>query len=121
MGDIEDSEITETEVTDVVIHDTIAFKSAEKGGGNTGCGTVFCTDNCEFHTFRTRVRPCTIQRKNAAIYFDTVHSQNKIKLKIDVSLSIAVDDKGDPVEIEELEFRNDNFVCVELDPHEHYW
>ena len=121
-GDIEDSEITETEVTGIDFHDTIAFESAEKGGPILVVGRFFVLTNVNFihpdesmSVYDSDVR--------GRIYYDygTVHNQNEIELKIDVSLSIAVDDKGNPVEIEELEFRNDNFAYVELNPLEHYW
>ena len=53
--------------------------------------------------------------------FDIVHSQNEKNLEIDVSLSISVDDKGDPIGIVELEFRNNNFADIELNPYEGFW
>ena len=119
-GDIEDSEITETEVTDVVFHDTIAFKSAAKGGAILVVGRFYVLTIVNF-THPDESTSMYDSDVRGHIYYDTVHNQNEIELKIDVSLSIAVDDKGDPVDIEELEFRNDNFAYVELDPYQHYW
>ena len=119
-GDIENSEITETEVTGIDFRDTIAFESAEKGGPILVVGRFFVLTNVNF-THPDESVSMYDSDVRGHIYYDTVHNQNEIELQIDVSLSIAVDDKGDPVEIEELEFRNDNFVYVELDPHEHYW
>ena len=119
-GDIEDSEITETEVTDVFIHDTIAFKSAEQGGPILVVGRFVVLTIVNFTHPHESTSMYDLE-ENFHMYFGTVYSQNEIELKIDVSLSIAVDDKGDPVDIEELEFRNDNFAYVELYPYEHYW
>ena len=119
-GDIENSEITETEVTGIDFHDTIAFESAEKGGAILVVGRFFVLTNVDF-THPDESISMYDSDVRGHIYYETVHNQNEIELQIDVSLSIAVDDKGDPVEIEELEFRNDNFVYVELDTHEHYW
>ena len=120
VGDIENSEITETEVTGVDFHDPIAFESAEKGGPILVVGrfNVLTIVNFTHPDENTSMYDSEEKRR---IYFDTVQSQNEIELKIDVSLLIAVDDKGYPVEIKELEFRNDNFAYVELDPHGHYW
>ena len=53
-------------------------------------------------------------------YFDMdlgfVECQNEINLKIDVSLSIVVNDEEEPVKIEALEFRNASFIDIKLDP-----
>ena len=38
-----------------------------------------------------------------------------------MSLSISVDDKGDPIGIVELEFRNNNFADIELNSYEGFW
>ena len=119
-GDIENSEITETEVTGIDFHDTIAFESAEKGRPILVVGRFCVLTNVDFTHPDESISMYDSDVRDH-IYYETVHNQNEIELQIDVSLSIAVDDKGDPVEIEELEFRNDNFVYVELDTHEHYW
>ena len=108
-GDIEGSEITQFDVYGIEIKDTIAFKSAKEWGSILVLGRLLVMTYIEF-TFPDESR-----------YFDTMESQNEIELKIDVSLSITVDDEGEPVEIEELEFRNDNFVNIELDPYTDDW
>ena len=119
-GDIEDSEITEAEVISVNFHDTIAFESAEEGGailvvGQCSAPTIVKFSHPDESTYMYD------SEENPDINFDIVNSENEIELKIDVSLSITVDDKGNPVEIEELEFRNNNFFYIELDPNQLYW
>ena len=119
-GSIENSEITETEVTAIAFDDTIAFESAKKGGTLLVVGQFIVLTIMNF-THPDESTSMYDSEEKRRIYFNSVHTKNEIELKIDVSLSIAVDDKGDPVEIEELEFRNNNFAYVELNPHRHYW
>ena len=54
------------------------------------------------------------------IPFEDVSGETEIELSIDVSMTIAVDDKGAPTDIEELSFRNRDFQCVTLYPTETY-
>lgn len=108
VGDIEDSEIIGTEVIDVKIIDTIAFESAEDGGPILVVGRLLAQTFVDF----------TFPEMST---FDIVNCQNEKKLAIDVSLSISVDDKGDPIGIVDLEFRNNNFVHIELNPYEDFW
>lgn len=108
-GDIEGSEITQIEVYDIKIKDTIAFKSAKELGSMLVLGRLLVMTHVDF--------TCP----DESGIFNIVESQNEIDLKIDVSLSITVDEEGEPVEIEELEFRNDNFVNIELDPYSDVW
>ena len=108
-GDIEGSEITQIEVYKVEIKETIAFKSAKEWGSILVLGRLLVMTYVDF-TF-----------PDESGIFSTIESQNEIDLKIDVSLSITVDDNGEPIEIEELEFRNDNFVNIELDPYGDDW
>ena len=119
-GDIEDSEITETEVIHINIDETIAFESVEKGGPILVVGQIYVLTIVNF-THPDENSFVYDPEDGRLLYFDTTHSQNTIELPIDVSLSIAVDDKGNPAEIVELEFRNDNFAFIELNPNEDDW
>lgn len=114
QGNLENSEITEIEVIEVNIDNTIAFKSADEKGPILVAGSFYVLTMVSFtHLQRiTRHDPMDI---------DIVENNNIIELPIDVSLSIAVDDNGNPTEIETLEFRNDRFANVTLDPYEHDW
>ena len=50
------------------------------------------------------------------IPFEDVSGETEIILEAEFSMSILVDENGDPTEIEEFKFRNDKFVWVELNP-----
>ena len=120
LGDIENSEITEKEVININIDKTIAFESAEKGGPILVVGQFYVLTSVYF-THPDEDSFVYDPEDGRLLFFDTAHSDNTIELKIDVSLSIAVNENGDPVEIEKLEFRNDNFAYVELHVYEYDW
>lgn len=54
------------------------------------------------------------------IPFEDVSGETEVTLDVDVSMSIGVNEDGDPAEIEELRFRNSDFQYVELHPHDPY-
>lgn len=114
-GDIENSEITETDVTDVVFQKIISFKSAQQGSPIWVVGKFRVMTIVGF-TYLHENTGVMYDPEYHDMYLDTVDCQNEIELKIDVSLSVAVDDKGNPIHIEALEFRNANFIEVELEP-----
>lgn len=118
-GDIKYSEITETEVIDIDFQDIIAFESAE-GGPTLVVGKIYALTIVDFTYPGAGTIKYDSKGKHRK-YFETVHSQSECELEIDVSLSIAVDDEGDPVKIEDLEFRNDDFTYIQLSPLGHYW
>ena len=120
QGGIEDYEITETEVIDINIDETIAFKASEKGGPILVVGKFYVPTTVNFihpdeNTFFYD------PEDGRLLFFDTTQSQNEIQLEIDVSLSIATDEKGIPTKIKALEFRNDKFAFVELNPYANNW
>jgi hypothetical protein len=49
-----------------------------------------------------------------------VSGETEVELQLNVSISILVDGDGEPAQIEELQFRNDDFIYVELHPYEDY-
>jgi hypothetical protein len=51
---------------------------------------------------------------------DEVSGETEVELQLNVSISILVDGDGEPAQIEELQFRNDDFIYVELHPYEDY-
>ncbi len=114
QGDLEDSEITEIDVIDVNFDHTIAFKSADKKGPILVAGQFYVLTMVNF----TYLQSTSTHDPG---YFDVVENSNLIELPIDVSLSISVDDNGNPTEIEALDFRNDRFANVELDPYDDDW
>lgn len=119
QGDVEDSEIDETTVTAVKLERVTAFKPIEDGDPILVFATIKATitisyshpdwDNASYDS-----------EDKVLIPWDTVDGESEIEIEIDVSLTIAVDEDGDPEEIEQLSFRNDRFVYVELHPHDPY-
>jgi hypothetical protein len=54
------------------------------------------------------------------IPFEDESGETEIELTIDVAMSIAVDEAGNPEEIEALRFRNSDFQYVTLYPPDMY-
>ncbi|VXB53444.1 PIN domain-containing protein [Brevundimonas sp. G8] len=114
QGEIEDSEIEESDVTGVKIDRvTAAFKPTTKGDPILVLAEITATtvvtynhpdwDNASYDS-----------EDGVLIPWDTVSGQKEIDIQIDVSLTISVDEDGNPVKIEEINFRNDDFVWITL-------
>jgi hypothetical protein len=54
------------------------------------------------------------------IPFEDVSGETEISIAIEIALQIAVDEEGEPEEIEELRFRNGDFQYVTLHPPDEY-
>ncbi|THK35645.1 hypothetical protein EHS39_23750 [Ensifer sp. MPMI2T] len=48
--------------------------------------------------------------------FRDVSGETEVTVDADFSMTILVDDDGKPSEIEDIEFRNDNFIYIDLNP-----
>lgn len=119
QGDVEDSEIDETTVTAVKLERVTAFKPIEAGDPILVFATITATTTVSYSHPNWDNASYDSEDK-VLIPWDTVNGESEIEIEIDVSLTIAVDDDGDPAEIEELSFRNDRFVYVELHPYDPY-
>ena len=118
-GDVEDSEIDDATVTEVDIENATAFRPTEKGDpilvvARLAAKTVVSYthpdwDNASYDS-----------EDKVLIPHDEVSGETETELQLDVSMSILVDDDGEPAQIEELQFRNDDFIYVELHPYEDY-
>jgi hypothetical protein len=115
QGDVEDSEIDETNVIGVAIENvTAAFKPTTPGDPILVLARINATtfvnyshpdwDNASYDS-----------EDKVLIPWGTVSGQKEIDVEIDVALSISVDDDGNPAAIEGINFRNDKFVWVSLD------
>lgn len=119
QGDVEDSEVDETNITDVTLNHLTAFKPIEAGDPILVIATI---------TAKTTVSYSHPDWDNASynsedkvlIPWDSVSGETEMELEFDVSLTIAVDKNGDPEKLEQLSFRNDRFVYVELHPYDPY-
>lgn len=114
QGDVEDSEIDETNVTGVAIMKvTAAFKPTTPGT------PILVLAQISALTLMSYTHPdwdnaSYDSEDKVLIPWDTVSGQKEMDLEIDVSLTIAVNTDGNPVAIEEINFRNDNFIWVTL-------
>lgn len=119
QGDVEDSEIDETTVTQVQISELSAFKPTEAGDPILVVGRLAVKATVAY-THPDWDTAAYDSEDKVLIPFDNVSGETEADLTIDVSMSIAVDENGDPAEIENLQFRNDNFAYIELHPYDDY-
>jgi predicted nucleic acid-binding protein len=119
QGDVEDSEIDDTNVSNVEIKRLTAFRPTTKGDAILVVGQLSVTATVSY-THPDWENAMYDSEDKILIPFEDVSGETEVEMTIDVSVSIAVDEQGDPVEIEELRFRNDDFVYVELHPYDPY-
>ena len=119
IGDVEDSEIEETNVTEVEAMDIMSFGSTNKGGPILVAGRLSVKVNISYihpdwdHSIYD-------SEDKRYIAFEDVSGETEVSFDVDVSMSVAVDENGNPERIEELSFRNDDFQYVELHPYYGY-
>ncbi|MGZ4954029.1 MAG: hypothetical protein ACXV8Q_02865 [Methylobacter sp.] len=113
VSDVEDAEIEESTVTEVVLSDLISFGSLEKGGSILVVGSAEVTVTVSY-THPNWDEAMYDSEDKVLIPFDNVSGETEVVLNADFSMSIAVDDDGGPAEIEEFQFRNSDFVYVDL-------
>ena len=119
VSDVEDAEIEESTVTEVELSELISFGSLEKGGSILVVGSAEVTVTVSY-THPNWDEAMYDSEDKVLIPFDDVSGETEVVLNADFSMSIAVDDDGEPAEIEEFQFRNSDFVYVELYPYETY-
>lgn len=119
QGDVEDSEIDETEITEVSLKRVTAFKPIEPGDPILVIATITAQTTVSYSHPDWDSASYDSEDK-VLIPWDSVSGETEIALEIEISLTIAVNEAGEPVGIEELSFRNDDFVYVELHPYDPY-
>ncbi len=119
QGDVEDSEIYETNVTHVEMMKYTAFKPTEAGDPILLVGRMKVTANASY-THPDWDSAMYDSEDKVLIPFDDVSGETEIELEIDVSISLSVDDEGQAIEVENLAFRNDDFIYVTLLPYEDF-
>lgn len=119
IGDVEDSEIEETQVTEVEVKELTSFGSAKERGSIL----VVALLSVEVHLSYTHPNwdeAMYDSEDKRLIPFEDISGEADVSFDLDVSMAIAVDEDGDPQEIEELRFRNGDFQYVELHPYDSY-
>jgi hypothetical protein len=119
QGDVQDSEIDETTVNDVQVERLSAFKPTEHGDPILVVGRLAVKAMVSY-THPNWDEAMYDSEDKVLIPFEDVSGETEVDLQIDVSMSIAVDDDGEPEQIEELRFRNSDFAYVELHPYDPY-
>lgn len=116
QGDVEDSEIDETTVTGVTIKKvTAAFKPTTEGDPILVLATIAALTTVSY-SHPDWDNASYDSEDKVLIPWDTVSGETEIEVEIDVSLTVTVDDQGDPNGVEDISFRNDDFVYVTLHP-----
>ncbi len=113
--DVEEAYIEETAVNEVELVELSTFGKATKGDDILVIGTVQITANVSY-THPDWDTAIYDSEDKVLIPFRDVSGETEIELEAEFSMSILVDENGEPTEIEEFNFRNDKFVWVELHP-----
>ena len=119
IGDVEDSEIEETNVTEVEAMELMSFGSTNKGGPILVVGRLSVKVNVSY-THPDWDHSIYDSEDKRRIAFEDVRGETEVSFDVDVSMSVTVDEDGGPERIEELSFRNDDFQYVELHPYYDY-
>ena len=120
VGDVPDSEIEETTVTDVRAVKLVSFGSTEKRGSILIVGRLQVRAEISY----------THPDWDTAMYSDDdilvwinderVSGETEVGFNVDVSMSVAVDKNNNPKSIEELRFLNGDFQHIEIH-RDHYY
>jgi hypothetical protein len=113
VSDVEDAEIEESTVTAVELTGLISFGSLEQGGSILVVGNAEITVTVSY-THPNWDEAMYDSEDKVLIPFDDVSGETEVVMNADFSMSITVDDNGEPAEIEEFQFRDSDFVYVEL-------
>lgn len=104
-GDIEDSEIHVEDVYSIEFQEIIAFKSAEEGKPILIVGSLNLIGTAYISHPDWDTEIWDSEEKNA-IPIHTVSAQVAIECKVDVSLSVEINEYGTPVDIQELSIQD---------------
>lgn len=118
-GDVEDSEVDNTNVKEVEITQLIAFKPTAEGDPILAVGQMSVKATADY-THPNWDDATYDSEDKVLIPHDDVSGQTELDLEIDFSVFLSVDDNGEPTGFEGLQFRNDNFLYVSLSPHDEY-
>jgi hypothetical protein len=119
IADVEDAEIDETTVTDIEVQELTAFKPTEEEGSFLVVARITVKANVSY-THPNWDEAMYDSEDKRLIPFEDVSGETEVSFDVSISMSIGVDENGEPAEIEELRFRNSDFQYVELHPHDPY-
>ena len=113
IGDVPDSEIEKTNVTGVEMKKPLSFGSTEEGGSILVVGRLLVKANVSY----THPDWDTAYHFYENKYFfpsESVSGETNVVFNVDVSMSVAVNEDGNPKNIEELRFLSGDFQHVEI-------
>lgn len=119
IGDVEDSEVYDVVVDEVEIEKVAAFKPVEGGDALLAIATFGVRARASF-THPDWDTASYDSEDKVLITWDDVNGETDLEFSVDVSISISVDEDGNPEELETLRFRNSDFQYVTLHPFEDY-
>lgn len=119
IGDVEDSEVYDVVVDEIEIEKVAAFKPVEEGDSVLAIATLGVSARASF-THPDWDSASYDSEDKVLIPWDDVSGETDLQFSVDVSISIAVDEDGNPEELDTLSFRNSNFQYVTLHPFEDY-
>jgi hypothetical protein len=119
VGDVEDSEIYDIMVDEVEIEKLAAFEPVEKGDSLLAIATLGVRARASFShpDWDTAFYD---SEDDVLVPWGNVSGKTVLEFSVDVSISIVVDEGGNPSGLEMLSFRNSDFQCVTLSPFEVY-
>lgn len=117
--DVIDAEIDEATVNSVEITKLTAFKPIDQQGAILVLATIEAEATASFSHPNWDEAMYDSEDK-VLIPFDDVSGEADVTLTIDLAMSVAVDEDGEPEEIEALRFRNSDFQNVTLYPPDMY-
>lgn len=119
IGDVEDSEVYDVVVDEIEIEKVAAFKPVEDGDSVLAIATLRVSARASF-THPDWDSASYDSEDKILIPWNDVSGETDLQFSVDVSIPIAVDEDGNPEELESLSFRNSSFQYVTLHPFEDY-
>ena len=117
--DVERAVIEECNVTQVELIDVVSFGPNSKGNRILVVGSSEITTTVSY-THPNWDEAIYDSEDKVLIPFDSVEGETEIILTAEFSMSILVDKKSNPEKIEDFQFRNDDFVFIDLYPYDPY-
>ena len=115
VDEVEDGEITETDVTDVEVIELISFGPTEKGNPILVVGRLSVNVNVSY-THPNWDEGIYDSEDKCYIQLDYISGETDVSFEVDVSMSLAVDKDGTPKDIKEMRFRSGEFQYIQLHP-----
>lgn len=115
VDDVENGEITETDVTNVEVIELISFSPIEKENPILVTGRLSVNVNASY-THPDWDESIYDSEDKRYIFLEYKSGETDVSFEVDVSMSLAVDKDGTPKNIKEMRFRSGEFQYIQLYP-----